>query len=258
MIGRALLRNSRRVGLTTPIRKIHTVPKLFQQEVLEEKGIPGLYSPKGFTTAWTEYQKYLTDELTSLTIDSDNEARVPFHIVVNAAPKADQAHVFNFASQALNNHLFFESLTNAEFNNSQPSTRLLQRIERNFNSLEGLREEMLSAAKGMLGNGWVFLVEGTDKDLFVLPTFNAGSPYHVSRMQMFDLSGSVDADAESMMTQIEKEVERRTISHNIVLLACNVWEHAYVPDYGIAGRDEYLNAWWNAIDWHVVSKRLFK
>jgi Fe-Mn family superoxide dismutase len=110
----------------------------------------------------------------------------------------------------------------------------------------------------MLGNGWVFLVEGTDKDLFVLLTFNAGSPYHVSRMQMFDLSGSVDSDAESMMTQIEKEVERRTISHNIVLLACNVWEHAYVPDYGIAGRDEYLNAWWNAIDWHVVSKRLFK
>lgn len=241
-------------------RAIHTAPRLFNQDAMEQNGIAGLYSANGFKTAWTEYQKYVTDRLTALTVDSDNEARGPFHIVLNSAPKADQAHVFNFASQALNNHLFFESLaaSTTEAAATQPSARLLQRIERNFGSLDGLRTEMVGAAKGLLGNGWVFLVEGADKDLFVLPAFNAGSPFHISRMQMFDLSGAVSPDAESMMRQVEHEVDNKTVSHNVVLLACNLWEHAYLPDYGVAGRDDYIDAWWSAIDWRVVSKRLFK
>jgi Fe-Mn family superoxide dismutase len=39
------------------------------------------------------------------------------------------------------------------------------------------------------------------------------------------------------------------------LLCLSLWEHAYVLDHGIAGRNAYINAFWNNIDWNVVQQR---
>ena len=41
------------------------------------------------------------------------------------------------------------------------------------------------------------------------------------------------------------------------LLVMDVFEHAYMTDYGIK-RGEYINAFFKTIDWDVVSKRFEK
>ena len=40
---------------------------------------------------------------------------------------------------------------------------------------------------------------------------------------------------------------------NLELLMCvSTWEHAWLRDWGVAGKGEYLDAWWESIDWLVV------
>jgi Fe-Mn family superoxide dismutase len=34
---------------------------------VEKKGIPGLFSPEGFRTAYTDYQQHMIDELNAIT-----------------------------------------------------------------------------------------------------------------------------------------------------------------------------------------------
>ena len=43
------------------------MPPLDNHAVIEQNGVPGLLSPKGFNTAYTEYQGHIVDELNAST-----------------------------------------------------------------------------------------------------------------------------------------------------------------------------------------------
>jgi Fe-Mn family superoxide dismutase len=40
-----------------------------------------------------------------------------------------------------------------------------------------------------------------------------------------------------------------------IILALDVWEHAYILDYGAAGRGKYIDAFFKNLNWSVVEKR---
>lgn len=36
------------------------------------------------------------------------------------------------------------------------------------------------------------------------------------------------------------------------ILCVNTWEHVWMMDYGIGGKAEYLERWWDRINWETV------
>jgi Fe-Mn family superoxide dismutase len=53
--------------IPSPARSIYTIPPLDNHAQVEQNGVPGLLSPKGFNTAYTEYQGHIIDELNAST-----------------------------------------------------------------------------------------------------------------------------------------------------------------------------------------------
>ena len=40
-----------------------------------------------------------------------------------------------------------------------------------------------------------------------------------------------------------------------ILLCVNTWQHVWLMDWGIGGKKQFLEAWWEAVDWNVVEER---
>jgi len=57
-------------------RSLYTVPPLDNHAHLEQNGIPGVLSPTGFRTAYTEYQGHIIDELNASTAGTPAPRRV--------------------------------------------------------------------------------------------------------------------------------------------------------------------------------------
>lgn len=116
---------------------------------------------------------------------------------------------------------------------------------------------MSGIARSMCGNGFVWLIQGPNKQLYVTATYNAGTPYDYARSMSFDLnspvSGGVAEEVERRESLLQQD--QRRPEWPLPLLCVNVFEHAYLTDYGFAGKEEYFEQWWKAVDWFKVEER---
>lgn len=238
-------------------RLIHTAPKLALQDEFAINGIPGLFSKKAFNTAWVEYQDFLTKRLTLLTNGTADETRHPFHIAINSARDQTQQKVFNVASQTHNNHFFFEQLIAPKLNTTKPSRDLQSRIDEKFESLEGLKEALVEESQIIIGQGWIFLVETEAKTLEILTVNNSGTPYNFSGNLSLDLNGPIGRDEFDAWDAIKEHTLTKTKDWTMPLLSINLWDHAYLHDYGIGNRDAYIRDVFDSINWNVINKRLY-
>ncbi|GME81980.1 unnamed protein product [Ambrosiozyma monospora] len=218
-------------------------------------------SAQQFKLSWIDYQDYLTKKLTLNTVGTAFETRTPLAITLSSARKSHLAPVYHYASQAHNNHFFFQQLKDASETEVKPEDiikpQLLKMINNSFENLENFKNTFLYAADTLSGNGWVFLVEDEYKNLKIIQCNNDGTPYLYSKNQSIDLNGAIDlADYEKLISHEEK-LANKVKDYSLPLLAVNVWEQAYVEDYGVTGKADYLENFWKCIDWEVVNKRLF-
>ncbi|CAL9728661.1 small ribosomal subunit protein mS42 [Monosporozyma unispora] len=250
-------------------RSIHTVPKLPNVDVLAKKGIPPVLSNKGFNTVWTEYQTYLCDKLTMATAGTSLESYYPFHIVLNTAKKSFQSHIFNLASATHNNHLFIENILPMETHTktggvieNKLSELFLDRIERSFGKKwEELKEDIINDVDNkLLGQGWFCLVENAQKQLQILYLQNNGTPYYFPRNQLFDMNSIINIDEFSYLKQIKELVnnkDEKIKDWTLPIIMVNLWDYAYLEDYGVAKRKEYMRNVLNNLNWNVINKRLY-
>jgi Fe-Mn family superoxide dismutase len=208
----------------------------------------------------------MIDELNESTAGTPFENQDTKSLVIEFARDPTKAYAFNIASMAFNNHFFFRGInTNPDVQSAPPSDLTFQ-INRDFSSLDTLRETFLATAEAMFGPGFVWLVQTNDSQfggLRILPTYLAGSPLSGAhyRRQSDDLN-THNADSYQALNKVGtfgKAAKQNTAPKkplggiDVVPLMCvNTWEHVWLHDYGVKGKRAYLEAWWNKIDWDLV------
>lgn len=105
----------------------------------------------------------------------------------------------------------------------KPSGKLAQKMEQTFGSLDKFKDLFATAAVNTFGSGFVWLVL-VDGELKITSTSNQDNPL----MDIAEQKGQP-------------------------ILALDVWEHAYYISYQNR-RPDYINAWWNVVDWKAVEQ----
>lgn len=136
-----------------------------------------------------------------------------------------------------------------------PAT-LLRYIPDTFSSPEAMKIELLATAEAMFGCGWVWLVLDHNKRFRILCTYNAGTPYGLSHRRQDTDMNTGQTLGNDYTTQIRLASRPGGTQNYLPLVNINCWEHAWLTDYGIGGKRQYLEAWFKAVDWGFVESRL--
>ncbi|RKF59780.1 putative 37S ribosomal protein S26A, mitochondrial [Erysiphe neolycopersici] len=262
-------------------RSVGSIPLLPQFSDLNH--IPQFLSRVAFEISWKQQQSYSLEKLKGLISGKEFSQRSPKDIAINYARDPAFAAIFNYASFAHNNHFFFESLERETGNLEKMHEKLKEQIIKSFGSIETLKWEMLETASAMFGPGFVWLVKDFENKYSILATYLAGSPYPKANYRLqrasvqFDLPEKVPEHISDHLKNIyagqatnsvggfgPHSKEQRTppgAPEGLTPILCvNVWQHVYLPDYGVlpeirGGKPRYLENWWKKIDWKIVSQR---
>jgi Fe-Mn family superoxide dismutase len=128
--------------------------------------------------------------------------------------------IFNNAAQVWNHTFYWNCLS--PNGGGEPSGKLLEGINKAFGSYDAFKDQFSKAAATLFGSGWAWLVKDAEGKLSIVQESNAGNPLR---------SGFTP------------------------LLTCDVWEHAYYVDKQNR-RPDYINDFWNLVDWNAVASRL--
>ena len=140
---------------------------------------------------------------------------------LNAVPEAVRGAVRNNGGGHWNHSFFWQVMSpNA---GGEPSGALGAAIDHAFGDFAKFKEQFNAAGVGRFGSGWAWLLRDGNT-LAIASSPNQDNPI---------MDGKKPGD---------------------VLLGVDVWEHAYYLKYQNR-RPDYLNAWWNVVNWREVEKR---
>ncbi len=122
-----------------------------------------------------------------------------------------------------NHSLFWKCMTPDK--SKEPEGELKDALIKFFGTVDNFKEEFGKAAAGRFGSGWAWLVKKSNGELVVSSTPNQENPL----MEISEIKGKP-------------------------LLCLDVWEHAYYLNYQNR-RPEYINAFWNIVNWDEVAER---
>jgi Fe-Mn family superoxide dismutase len=140
---------------------------------------------------------------------------------IKKVPEAIRQAVINNGGGHANHSLFWEIMGKGA--GGKPSGPLADEIAKEFKDFAGFQAAIKDAGTKRFGSGWAWLVFADGK-LHVLSTANQDCPY---------MAGQAP------------------------ILGVDVWEHAYYLKYQNK-RPDYIDAWWNVVNWAAVGERYAK
>ncbi len=138
---------------------------------------------------------------------------------INSVPDAVRTAVRNNGGGHLNHSMFWQIMgPNA---GGGPTGAIADAINSSFGSFDKLKEQLKAAGVGRFGSGWAWVIDQGGK-LVIESTPNQDNPLMDGKKPVFGI---------------------------------DVWEHAYYLKYQNR-RPDYIDAWWNVVNWAEVNKRL--
>jgi len=137
---------------------------------------------------------------------------------LSALPDEIRTPVRNNAGGHSNHSLFWQIMS--PDGGGEPDGDLRAAIDDAFGGLDAFKDELKNAGVNRFGSGWAWLVHD-GSGLAVVSTANQDSPI---------------SDGQTP------------------LLGVDVWEHAYYLKYQNR-RPDYIDAWWNVVNWPEVGAR---
>jgi len=141
-----------------------------------------------------------------------------------ASVSKQSATVRNNGGGYYNHKLFWKIMS--PHGGGTPSGELSTALNKYFGSFENFKSEFTKAASTQFGSGWAWLIKTSDGSLKVTSTPNQDN----TLMDLSQVKGTP-------------------------ILGIDVWEHAYYLKYQNR-RPDYIEAFWNVINWDEVDKRL--
>ena len=136
---------------------------------------------------------------------------------ISRVPDNIRQAVINNGGGHANHTMFWEIMGPG---GGKPSGPLADDIAKTFGDFAAFQGQIKQAGLGRFGSGWAWLVLAGGK-LQVISTANQDSPF---------------------------------MNGQFPVLGVDVWEHAYYLKYQNK-RPDYLDAWWNVVNWNAVAKR---
>jgi Fe-Mn family superoxide dismutase len=138
---------------------------------------------------------------------------------LNEVPESIRTAVRNSGGGHVNHTMFWQIMKPQ--GGGEPTGALASAIQSAFGSFDALKTAFNDAGAKRFGSGWAWLVLDKSGKLSVTSTANQDNPLTDG---LYPVLGN------------------------------DVWEHAYYLKYQNR-RPEYLNAWWNVVNWDEVARR---
>jgi Fe-Mn family superoxide dismutase len=139
---------------------------------------------------------------------------------INSIPEDIRTAVRNHGGGHINHTMFWQIMKSSGGGN--PSGQIADTIKNGFGDFDQFKTRFNDAGAKHFGSGWVWLVRTSAGQFEIITTPNQDSPVMQGHFPIF---------------------------------GNDVWEHAYYLKYQNR-RPEYLQAWWNTVNWAAINQRL--
>jgi len=138
---------------------------------------------------------------------------------INEVPESIRTIVRNNGGGHINHTMFWQIMK--PNGGGEPTGAIASAIQSAFGSFDAFKTAFNDAGVKRFGSGWAWLILDSSGKLQITSTANQDSPY---------------------------------MDGNYPVMGNDVWEHAYYLKYQNR-RPDYLNAWWNVVNWDEISRR---
>lgn len=197
---------------------MYTLPKLtYAYDAMEPQ-----IDAKTMEIHYTKHHQTYVDKLNAALEKYPDIAAKPIEEVLkdlDAVPEDARTAVRNHGGGHANHTLWWTILGHKT---DEPSGQLLEEIKKCCGDFATFKEHFATKAAGQFGSGWCWYVVNPDGSTEIITTANQDSPLSQGKTP---------------------------------LLGLDVWEHAYYLKYQNR-RPEYIDAFWQVINWPEVESRL--